>query len=184
MRFTGSARGRSVASGPSRSRLRTVAARTLMLATALPVAAGSVASASSRSSGRLPAQQLAAEIGRYLQHELHLARADQFVCFCCRFRPCDDVEIVGVLHSLHDAAREDGVILREEGGGQVLWIGIDRVAEEHELHHGHAEHHRESQPVAPHLNEFLADHRAETKEREASCHRITRNCRRPTASCG
>ena len=75
------------------------------------------------------------------------------------------------------------MILREEGGGEVLWIGIDCIAEKDELHHGDAEHHREGQPVAAHLDKFLADHRAEPVKRETLSHGITRNCQMRPASC-
>ena len=53
-----------------------------------------------------------------------------------------------------------------------------------ELHHRDAEHHREGQPVAPHLDEFLSDHRAEAGGRKSSSHRVNRNCRMRIASCG
>jgi hypothetical protein len=36
-------------------------------------------------------------------------------------------------------------------------IGIDGVTEQHELKHRNAQHHRERQPVAPHLDKFLRD---------------------------
>ena len=39
-------------------------------------------------------------------------------------------------------------------------VGIDGVTEKDELKQRDADHHRERQPVAPHLDEFLRDNRA------------------------
>ena len=40
-------------------------------------------------------------------------------------------------------------------------FGANRVAEEHELHRGNADHHRQREAVAPHLDELLPEHRPE-----------------------
>jgi hypothetical protein len=36
--------------------------------------------------------------------------------------------------------------------GQPLRIGVDRIAEQHQLHQRHEQHHGEGHPVAPHLD--------------------------------
>ena len=44
---------------------------------------------------------------------------------------------------------------RDECRRQSLGIGIDRIAEQDELHERHAQHHAEGDAVAPHLDELL-----------------------------
>src|SRR5690606_33889272 len=50
--------------------------------------------------------------------------------------------------------------------GQIFRIAVDRIAEQHKLHQRHGEHHCEGDPVAPHLDEFLDEQRAEPGKRE------------------
>ena len=77
---TAASPGCSRASGPCRSCAERLARDDCAsAASALPVAAGSVASASSSSAGRSPRSRLAREIGRDHQHELHLAARQQAV---------------------------------------------------------------------------------------------------------
>ena len=58
----------------------------------------------------------------------------------------------------------------DERGRQVLRIVVDGEAEQHQLHQRHAEHHGEGDAVAPHLDEFLHQQRAEPGEGEDRVH--------------
>jgi len=46
----------------------------------------------------------------------------------------------------------------------MLRVGIDGVAENHELHQRDAKHHGEGQPVAAHLDELLERHRVKPSQ--------------------
>ena len=59
------------------------------------------------------------------------------------------------------------LVERDHRGRQVLRVGVDRVAEQHQLHDRHADQHREGQPVAPQLHELLAQHGGDALERQA-----------------
>jgi len=113
------------------------------------------------------AHDIAGKIRRNFDHELDGPAPDQRLRFLARFGPFRDPEIVGVFERREKRSREDRVVLREDGGRQVLRIGVDRIAEEQELHDRHAQHHREGELVAPHLDELLADQRGEAMEVEA-----------------
>ena len=73
----------------------------------------------------------------------------------------DEVEVPGVDHHRHERAALRRARFVEHDGLQVPHVGLDRVAEEHELNRGQAGHHRKREPVAAHLDELLPEHRPE-----------------------
>ena len=88
-----------------------------------------------------------------------------------------DPEVPRVLERGDEVAAFRGAGLVEHDGRQVLHIGLDRVAEHQQLNHGQAHHDHERQPVAAHLDEFLAEHRPEPAH-----HRSSRSWRMMNAS--
>ena len=57
-----------------------------------------------------------------------------------------------------ERARHRPVFAHLDDGRQVARIGVDRVAEQHELHDRHHDHDGEGRPVAPHLHQFFQEH--------------------------
>ena len=79
----------------------------------------------------------------------------------------DHAEIAGVLQRAHERARVDARLGRDARAvGRRLRVGVDGVAEQHQLHHRHADHHREGEPVAAQLHEFLREHGEEAVQGE------------------
>jgi hypothetical protein len=58
------------------------------------------------------------------------------------------------------------MLVRHHSRRQVLGVGVDRVAKQHQLHDRHADHHREGQPVALELHQFLQEHRHDPRRRQ------------------
>jgi hypothetical protein len=105
----------------------------------------------------LAAQHAAREVGREDQRELDLAAGDQVLGVAVGERG-HDLEVAGVLGGANDAAHERAVVGGDHRSRQLARVAIDGVAEQHQLHDRHAEHHREGQAVAPQLHELLAQH--------------------------
>ena len=108
------------------------------------------------------ADELAREIGRNLNDELHLVREDQFVGVGLAARDIFDVEIIGGAQGADQRARDRAVVACQHGRRQMFGIGVDRISKEHQLNDRNADDHREGRPVATKLNEFLDEHRDET----------------------
>ncbi len=70
-------------------------------------------------------------------------------------RPVGDAEVFGIFQPGQQAAREFAFVGNHRSQRQALGIGIDRKAEQYQLHDRDGNHHREGQPVAPDLAEFL-----------------------------
>ena len=70
-------------------------------------------------------------------------------------RQGEHIEIAAVFQAGDKAARIAALVGVEHHGGQVLGIGVDGEAEQHQLHHRDADHHGEGDAVAPHLDKFL-----------------------------
>src|SRR4051794_22214079 len=51
----------------------------------------------------------------------------------------------------------------EDNGWKVAHLGAKGVAEERQLQRGNADHHRECQAIAAHLNELLSEHRPDAR---------------------
>ncbi len=75
-----------------------------------------------------------------------------------------ELEIVRVLEGREHGAGQRSFVAHEHGRGQMLGIGIDGVAEQRELQDRHEQHGGEGHAVAPHLHEFLDDHRPDAPE--------------------
>ena len=109
----------------------------------------------------LAAQQLAPEVLGDADHELDVAARQQLVRLGLARRLPGDLEIVRVLERPHQAAGEHALVGDQQCGRQLLGVGVDRVAEQDQLHQRHADHHGEGQAIAPHLDEFLDQDRPE-----------------------
>ncbi len=118
----------------------------------------------------LAANQGARKTFRNRDHELHGARREHPVDLGIVARFADEVEILAVRERRHDAARELAAVRIADGRRHVLRIGVDREAEQHELEHRNADDHREREPVAPKLDEFLADDAPPPRPGEDSVH--------------
>jgi hypothetical protein len=103
---------------------------------------------------RLPAHQIAVEAGWKGDDELHLAAIEQAVSLTL-VDTADDLEVIAVLHRRDVGTSKRARIGHDDGGRQMLGIGIDRVAEKHQLHDRDADDHAEGQPVAFELDELL-----------------------------
>lgn len=67
------------------------------------------------------------------------------------------MKVLGVLHRGDKAARERALIADHDGGAQVLWISVDREAEQRELNDRQADDHAECDAVPAQLDELLED---------------------------
>ena len=170
----------SGASGPLRSfardRRRELAHRRDR---ACPVAAGSVASASISSAGRSPRSSLREKSAGMLSTNCTSPLRERGARRVLVWQLADDVEIAARLHRRDVAARELAAGRRSiTRGRQVLRIGVDRVAEQHQLHDRNADDHAEGDAVAPQLQELLEHDAPPARERErAFMARASRSCR-------
>ncbi len=112
----------------------------------------------------------AGEVGRDRHHERDGAVRHQRFCFRRRLHDMVEAVVAGHLQRRDHGARVVVVAGRDQCGGKALRIVVDGVAEQHELHQRHAEHHGEGDAVAPHLDEFLHQERAEPGEGEDRVH--------------
>ena len=134
--------------------------------------AGSVASASIRICGLSPRSTRAGEIGRDGDDEGDVAAGHQDSASAALCGDMVEAVIAGDLQRRDHGARVVVAAGRHERGRQALRIVVDGVAEQHQLHQRHAQHHGEGDAVAPHLDEFLDQQRAEPGEGEDAVHAI------------
>ena len=113
---------------------------------ALLVAAGIGGVGLDEDRGPLAAQQIAREILGNVDDELHFAAREQ------RRAPSasvvslrDECEVAAVPDGVQQRAAVRAVVGHEHGGRQMLRVGVDGEAEEHELHQRHADHHAEGE---------------------------------------
>ena len=104
------------------------------------------------------------EVTRYGDDESDIATFEQSVGALGALRDVDEAVIIGVGERRYDGVGEAPAIERDERRGQALGIGIDCVAEQKELNQWNAQHHRESQAVAAHLDQFLGEDRPDARE--------------------
>src|SRR5262245_62094792 len=78
----------------------------------------------------------------------------------------NEVEVSAVLHRVEQRPSLRAVVGQKHGDGQMSRIGIDRETEQRQLNQRNAEHHREGEAVAPHLQKFLRNDAAQPLERE------------------
>ena len=156
----------SLPSGPCRS---CSSARTWSVPSApsaLPVATGSVASPSTRSCGRSPRirsrENPAGMVTANSASPTSSIRSTSAWLSAMRTTSV----VAGVLQRRDEAAGEVALVEGEDDRRQMLGVGVDRVAEQGQLHQRDAHHHREGEPVPAHLDELLGDHGEQARERE------------------
>ena len=107
------------------------------------------------------------EIGRNVHDKKQLAIGEAALGLRLgRERP--DVVIAGVAQRRDERPLIFGMVGREQPGRQVLGVGVDRVAEQKQLHHRQGDDHAQRQRVAPDLDPFLAQDGQEASEGEAA----------------
>ena len=99
------------------------------------------------------------EAARDFDAEQHLARLQEIVELGDAVDLAGEAEIGGVFDRLQYRAREIAVLLQQHRRRQVARRGVDGKAEQNELHHRQHHDHRERDPVAAKLDEFLDQHR-------------------------
>ena len=154
-RLDGSAAGR----GPARS----VSAASA--AAALPIADGSVASASISTAGFSPRSTERSKLGGMFTTNSNSPSAQASSASASDAKRAD-VVVAGVLQRRDDRPLVFRMIDREQPGRQVLGVGVDRVAEQKQLHHRQSDDHAQRERVAPHLDPFLAQHSARKRRKE------------------
>ena len=132
--------------------------------TAVPVATGSVASAMTSTEGLSPRRtsrsKLAGISTANCTSPERTSRSSSSGSRTCTL----EIEIIGVLHRRQHGAGQRPVVAGEHRRRQLLGVGVDGIAEQHELHDRHEDHGGEGHAVAPHLDEFLDDHRPHAPE--------------------
>ena len=136
-------------------------------ASALPVADGSVASAATSAEGRSPRTSSREKPAGNTIANWISPRASISSTSATLAGRRNEGEVTGVGERGRDAAREFGAVVVDDGRRQRLGIGIDDEPEQQHLHDRYADDHRERQPVAPHLHEFLQRDRIGSRERES-----------------
>jgi hypothetical protein len=120
--------------------------------------------------GVVAARHAAAEVARERDGELHVAAPDHGVELGRAARLGGEVEVERVLQRRGDRAGVTAVLLHQHRSRQVARLGVDGVAEQDQLHHRDAQHHRPGDPVAGDLLELLDQHREHAAPR-GSLHR-------------
>ncbi len=78
----------------------------------------------------------------------------------------DKAEIIAVFEGRQHGAPVLAAIGQQHGGGEVLWIAVYGIAEEHELNNRDADNHAERKTISPHLDKFLDDDGPEARKRQ------------------
>ena len=113
----------------------------------------------------LAAPHRALEPARDLHAEQHGAGLQQVVELLDGADLMREAEIGGVLQRLQHRAGEIAVLLQQHRGRQVARRGVDRIAEQEQLHHRDHDDHRERHAVALELDELLHQHREGAPQR-------------------
>ena len=116
--------------------------------------------------GAVAAQEIAGETLRNIDDELHLAARQHAPGLGLGMHHAGEFEVTAVLDGVQQRAALRSIVGNQHGGGQVLGVRVDGEPEQNELHHGNADHHAEGEPVAPHLDELLHDHRPQPGQGE------------------
>ena len=124
-----------------------------------PAATGSVASAATSIAGLSPRRTARSKLAGISTANSTLPEASSSVELGFVARQLGDLEIVGVLQRRQDRAAEIAVLLQQHRGRQMARLGVDGVAEQHQLHQRDHDDHGERHPVAPELDELLDQHR-------------------------
>ena len=107
------------------------------------------------------AAQRALEAARNLDREQHLARGQHAVELGLVAHLPRDLEVFGVLQRLEDRTADVARFLQQHRGRQAARLGVDGIAEQHELHQRDGDDGGEGDAVAAKLHELLADHGAD-----------------------
>ncbi len=127
----------------------------------------------------------ALEIRRNFHGEQHLPRGQQFIDFGFAVRQLGDREIFGILNRGENRAAEVALLLQQHSSRQMARIGVDGVAEQHELDERDHDDHGKGHAVALELDEFLHQHRrglaqeagtADAARRHVGSMCVTGNC--------
>ncbi len=105
--------------------------------------------------GGATAGEIRAIAGRHHQGHVRLAAAQRAADVVVALDLADQIVEARGLHAAREVARGGGVVLIEHDRGDVPHVGVDRVAEEQELHDRQGHHHGQGQPVAAELLELL-----------------------------
>src|SRR5882672_274647 len=116
---------------------------------------------------RIRARKLALELAGHVDHELHVAALEECMRLIRRMDLGDDAEVLADLQGAHERAHEGTAVLTQHRRRQVLGVGVDREAEEQELHDRQHHDHAESHAVAAQLDEFLAEDAAQSHPGQA-----------------
>ena len=120
-----------------------------------PVATGSVASATTRIAGFSPRMRSRPKFAGICTPNCTAPDEQQAVELVLARATVRDVEIVARAQRRDEGAREHAVVLDQHRGRQVLRVGVDGVAEQHQLHERDEDHRREGDAVAPELDQLL-----------------------------
>ena len=118
------------------------------------------------------AHQIAREIDRDVDDEGNSSLGQHPAGFRRRVRRLGDIEIAGIAERGDDGIRERAGIGDRHRRRQMPGHHVDGVAEDEKLHQRNAHEHCQRQPVAAHLDEFLAQHGNDAGQRETSAHAL------------
>jgi len=99
---------------------------------------------------------------------LRVAPRDRGVELVTAVEVGDDAEVAGVLEGGDQVPAFGRPGLVDDDGRDVAHVGLDRVAEEEQLDDREPGHDDQGEPVAPHLDELLAEHRPEARHHSSS----------------
>jgi hypothetical protein len=114
----------------------------------------------------LASQKLMSESGGDIYHEQDLSAFKRFATSSFAGQFADDLEVIRVLQCPDEAAGDVGAVGADDGGIEVLGVGVDGVAEERHLDDGDADDHGEGDAVAAKLQKLLADDAPPASDRE------------------
>ena len=113
------------------------------------------------------APERALEIRRDFHPEQNHSRLQQAVELGFIVHHMRDLEIAGVLERADDGASDIARFLHQHRRRKIAWLRVDGVAEQQKLHQRNRDHGRERDAIAPKLQEFLDQHRADPPEEAA-----------------
>ena len=136
-----------------------------------PAATGSVASAATSSAGRSPRRSARSKFAGISTANSTVPDASSRSNSAVVAHLMRDLEIARVLQRREDRAADVARLLQQHRGRQVARRGVDRVAEQDELHQRDHDDHRERDAVAAELDELLDQHRAGAARRSRAADR-------------
>jgi len=116
--------------------------------------------------GAVTPQQVAGELHRNGDEELHLPPRQQLPPFPLALHLANEIEIAARPDRLQEGAPLGTVVRQQHRRGQMLRVGVDGKTEQHQLDQGNPDHHAEGEPVAAHLDELLHHDCPEARRRK------------------